>query len=291
MAYNNSDEIFITMHKDDPEAFYAKIPYDKLDNIHRIGGKWMQSGKEWRFPLDDEIWGKFQKEFADEFANGKVHKDLAFLLAFDKRHKDLDKFLKFKEVALRDEPTDFGVDGVSLNGKNCLFNYQRWGVQCGLTVGDGFLIGDQPGLGKGLLPETGVCTPEGMRMIGELKVGDKVIGSHGVAVTVTGVFPQPRQQVYEFTFTDGFTVTCDASHLWTVMEGNSSKKKTYSTKEILENGYLNEDGTPKYHVPLLTDPVQFERPMEKSSLDPHFDETYIVGMTLAKVNKTQEDVE
>ena len=150
MAYNNSDEIFITMHSDDKEAFYAKIPYDKLPNIHRIGGKWMQSGKEWRFPLDDQIWEKFQKEFASEFATGKVHKDAAFLIAFDKRHKDLDKFLKFKEVAMRDEPTDFGVEGLSYEGKNPLFNYQKWGIKCGLYVGDGFLIGDQPGLGKSI---------------------------------------------------------------------------------------------------------------------------------------------
>lgn len=147
---SNSDDIYITMHKDDPEAFYAKIPYEKLPNIHRIGGKWMQSGKEWRFPLDDEIWEKFQKEFASEFTAGKVHKDIAFLLAFDKRHKDLKNFLSFKEIAMKDEPTDFGVDGVGLNGQNCLFNYQRWGVKCGLSVGDGFLIGDQPGLGKSI---------------------------------------------------------------------------------------------------------------------------------------------
>ena len=150
MAYSNSDEIFITMHVDDKEAFYAKIPYDKLPNIHRIGGKWMQSGKEWRFPLDDQIWEKFQKEFASEFATGKVHKDAAFLIAFDKRHKDLDKFLKFKEVAMRDEPTEFGVEGLSYEGKNPLFNYQKWGIKCGLYVGDGFLIGDQPGLGKSI---------------------------------------------------------------------------------------------------------------------------------------------
>ena len=145
---NQSDEITIMMHKDDPEGFYAKIPYDCLEKIHRIGGKWMQRGKEWRFPLDDGIWEKFQKEFADFFTAGKVKRDLAFILAFNKRHQELDKFLKFKEVALHDEPTDFGVDGVSLDGKNCLFNYQRWGVQCGIHVGDGFLIGDQPGLGK-----------------------------------------------------------------------------------------------------------------------------------------------
>lgn len=168
MAYSNSDEIFITMHSDDKEAFYAKIPYDKLPNIHRIGGKWMQSGKEWRFPLDDQIWEKFQKEFASEFATGKVHKDVAFLLAFDKRHKDLDKFLKFKEVAMRDEPTEFGVEGVSLNGKNCLFNYQRWGVQCGLTVGDGFLIGDSMGLGKCLALNNLCQFDSGMKKVGDV---------------------------------------------------------------------------------------------------------------------------
>lgn len=142
------DEIRISVRKEDPEAFYAKIPYSLLNKIHRVGGKWIQSGKEWRFPLDDEIWERFQKEFADFFAAGVVKKDLGFILAFEKRHHDLDKFLKFKEVAMRDEPTDFSVDGLSLEGKNPLFNYQRWGIQCGTYVGDGFLIGDQPGLGK-----------------------------------------------------------------------------------------------------------------------------------------------
>lgn len=147
-GFSSPDEIYIRVTKDDPEAFYARIPYDMLPRIHRIGGKWMQSGKEWRFPMDDEIWEKFQKEFDDFFKAGKVKKDLGFILAFDKRRSDLKKFLSFKEVAMKDEPTDFGVEGVGLDGKNCLFNYQRWGVKCGLSVGDGFLIGDVPGLGK-----------------------------------------------------------------------------------------------------------------------------------------------
>ena len=146
MAYNNSNEIIISIHKDDPEAFYAKIPYDKLAKVHRVGGKWMQSGKEWRFPLDDEIWNKFQKEFKDEFEANLVKKDLSFILAFERRKGELKKFNEFKQIAMKDEPVDFAVDGISLNGKNCLFNYQRWGVKCGLQVGDGFLIGDVPGL-------------------------------------------------------------------------------------------------------------------------------------------------
>ena len=143
-----SNEIIITMRNDDKDNFYAKIPYGKIANVHRIGGLWQQSTKEWKFPIDDEIWLKFQDEFKVEFRQGLVKKSLAFILAMDERRSRLKKFTEFKRTAMKDEPTDFGVDGVSLDGKNCLFNYQRWGIQCGLQVGDGFLIGDQPGLGK-----------------------------------------------------------------------------------------------------------------------------------------------
>ena len=133
MAFNKTNEIIISIHKDDPEAFYAKIPYDKLPKIHRIGGKWMQSGKEWRFPLDDEIWNKFQQEFKEEFNEGLVKKDLSFILAFEKRRSELKKFNEFKQIAMKDEPVEFAVDGISLNGKNCLFNYQKWGIGSSLA--------------------------------------------------------------------------------------------------------------------------------------------------------------
>ena len=143
-------KIYITMHKGDNDNFYVKAPFDALVKIHRIGGQWQQSGKEWKFPLDEIIWYQFQSEFSNEFKNNLVQKDLAFVLAFDARKKRLEKFNEFKKIAMKDEPTDFGVDGVSLDGKNCLFNYQRWGIKCGLQVGDGFLIGDVPGLGKSI---------------------------------------------------------------------------------------------------------------------------------------------
>ena len=143
-------KVYITMHKGDNDNFYVKAPFDALTKIHRIGGQWQQSGKEWKFPLDELIWINFQNEFHSELRSGLVEKDLAFVLAFEARKKRLEQFTEFKKTALKDEPTDFGVDGVSLDGKNCLFNYQRWGIKCGLTVGDGFLIGDVPGLGKSI---------------------------------------------------------------------------------------------------------------------------------------------
>ena len=288
MAYSNSDEIFITMHADDKEAFYAKIPYDKLPNIHRIGGKWMQSGKEWRFPLDDQIWEKFQKEFASEFATGKVHKDAAFLIAFNKRHKDLDKFLKFKEVAMRDEPTEFGVDGVSLDGKNCLFNYQRWGVQCGLTVGDGFLIGDSMGLGKAEPLDNRLFTPTGRKRIGDVSIGDEVIGSSGMPCKITGVFPQGNKPVYRITFSDGYSIECADEHLWTVFTTLGDTPVTLTVNDMLDehkkikhNGvghnsgkeyeyktyYKNPNGDSHWQIPLVQ-PIQFTR-NEQLPIEPY----------------------
>lgn len=288
MAYNNSDEIFISMHADDKEAFYAKIPYDKLPNIHRIGGKWMQSGKEWRFPLDDQIWEKFQKEFASEFATGKVHKDVAFLIAFDKRRKDLDKFLKFKEVAMRDEPTEFGVDGVSLNGKNCLFNYQRWGVQCGLTVGDGFLIGDSMGLGKAEVVDNRLFTPTGRKRIGDVSIGDEVIGSSGMPCKITGVFPQGNKPVYRITFSDGYSIECADEHLWTVFTTLGDTPVTLTVNDMLDEHkkikhnvvghnsgkeyeyktyYKNPNGDSHWQIPLVQ-PIQFTR-NEQLPIEPY----------------------
>lgn len=242
-----SDKIIISIHKDDPEAFYAKIPYDMLNKIHRIGGKWIQSGKEWRFPLDDSIWEKFQKEFDEQFKNNLVVKDLSFILAFEKRRKELKKFLEFKEVAIKDEPVDFEVKGVSLNGKNCLFNYQKWGVKCGLLVGDGFLIGDSMGLGKGQVYDELVYTPNGPIKIGDIKVGDYVIGQNGKKTKVTGVYPQGIRNVYKFTFTDGSSVECDENHLWNVCHNShvdeSKKYHTLSTLQLIDkNGFVIEKG-------------------------------------------------
>ena len=271
MNYNN--EIIITIKKEDPEAFYAKIPYDKLPNVHRVGGKWIQSTKEWRFPLDDSIWEKFQKEFKEEFDKGLVKKDLAFILAFDKRRNDLKKFNEFKEIAMRDEPVDFAVDGLSLDGKNCLFNYQKWGIKCGLKVGDGFLLGDVMGLGKALNVDNKLFTPNGRKRIGDIKIGDKVIGSDGLSHNVIGVYPQGVQDVYRITFNDGYYIECNKEHLWTVF--NKNERKTLSTEELIKIDY------DKWQIPVV-EPIQFNNNY-KLSLNP-----YEIGININNTKSSSE---
>ena len=86
----------------------------------------------------------------------------------DRIRENQKKFNEMRALAEDDNPVDYEVKGISLDGKNPFFNYQKWGVKCGILAEDGFLIGDSPGLGKGLVPETGICTPNGMKMIGEI---------------------------------------------------------------------------------------------------------------------------
>ena len=147
MAYTNDDNsIYITVEKDDPDGFYAKIPYVFLPKVHRVGGKWIQGKKQWRFPIDEGVWTKFEKEFSEQ----EMHVSEEFKISVFKRKNRLSSFRRAKEIAVKDEPIDFGVDGIIMDGKNPLFNYQKHGVKCGLDVGDGFLIGDVMGLGKSI---------------------------------------------------------------------------------------------------------------------------------------------
>lgn len=60
-----------------------------------------------------------------------------------------------------------------------------------------------------------VLTPTGWVKMGDIKVGDYVIGSDGEATRVVGVYPQGERDIYKITFHNGAEVRCDTEHLWT----------------------------------------------------------------------------
>lgn len=72
------------------------------------------------------------------------------------------------------------------------------------------------GVGKALSVHEPVLTPQGYRPIGDLAVGDLVIGRDGLSYDVLGVFPQGERDLFEVTFSDGTTVLADGDHLWEV---------------------------------------------------------------------------
>lgn len=121
------------------------------------------------------------------------------------------------------------------------------------------------GTGKGLPLSTMIPTPSGDKRMGDLQVGDQVFGSNGKPTYVIGVYPQGRQDIYRFFFSDGKTCYCDGSHLWNVMGKNDKTYHVENTETIVQR-FASE----QYRVPALMKSVQFSE--KEVSIDP-----YIIG--------------
>ena len=106
-----------------------------------------------------------------------------------------------------------------------------------------------------------VLTLSGYKAIGNIQVGDEVIGSDGLAKKVSGVFPQGVKRVYKVCFSDGAAVECCEDHLWNVRTRHDKHRerdyKTKSLKELFGDLKL-KDGQNKWFVPLLEPKISKE---------------------------------
>jgi phosphate starvation-inducible PhoH-like protein len=124
--------------------------------------------------------------------------------------------------------------------------------------------------------ETPVLTPRGFRPIGNLRVGDLVVGSNGLPTPVLGVYPQGVKQIYRVRTQDGASTLCCGEHLWTVTTPEDRRRgrtRTLQTQEMI--GSLRRGHIHRYELPLLSGPAEYE-PREVPT-DP-----YALGLLLAK---------
>ncbi len=122
---------------------------------------------------------------------------------------------------------------------------------------------------------TKVLTPAGFRPIGELAVGDFVIGSDGQPTEVLGVYPQGFKEIYRVSTQDGSSTLASSDHLWAVYTASDRRRnrpaRVLETKEMIGN--LRVAHQHRYELPLLGAPVSFDsRPVP---LDP-----YALGLML-----------
>jgi SWI/SNF-related matrix-associated actin-dependent regulator 1 of chromatin subfamily A len=143
-----------------------------------------------------------------------------------------------------------------------VFDKQKEGVKFLLTR-NGAILADQMGSGKGLITSELAITPNGLKRFGDLKVGDKIIGSNGKSCTITGVFPQGLKDIYKITFNDGYSITTDGSHLWSVSNKNN-KSIVLSVDQMLDkNLVIDGDNVKtyykdnKWYIPIVK-PIHFE---------------------------------
>ncbi len=106
---------------------------------------------------------------------------------------------------------------------------------------------------------TNVLTPDGWRPIGELEVGDLVVGSNGEPTPVLGVFPQGKKEIFRVMAQDGaFTLAC-AEHLWAVKTASDKRRgkphRILETQEMIDD--LRVHHQRKYELPLISKPAEF----------------------------------
>lgn len=80
-----------------------------------------------------------------------------------------------------------------------------------------------------------VLTPSGWTKMGDLSLGDDVVGSDGLATSVTGIYPLGDKQLYRVTFNDYTSLEVTEDHLWAVSAwGGTPASKVRTTREIAE---------------------------------------------------------
>jgi len=121
---------------------------------------------------------------------------------------------------------------------------------------------------------TPVLTPSGFRSIGDLCVGDVVIGANGRPTPVLGVYPQGRKEVFRVATQDGASTLACGEHLWFVTTRDDRRHgkagRVLETREMV--GDLRRAHYRRFELPMV-DPVEFEP--RAVPLDP-----YAVGLLL-----------
>ena len=126
------------------------------------------------------------------------------------------------------------------------------------------------GSGKAQPNSTKIPTPDGWKLLGDIKVGDYVFSRLGKPVKVLGVYPQGELEVYNVLFEDGRSTLCNDGHLWTCYDADL-KPKTLTTREIMESkkvpivDCLYQPTGYNYSVPVLANEVDYQEKETKIS--------------------------
>ena len=91
----------------------------------------------------------------------------------------------------------------------------------GCPVWEVLLHGNRGG-GKAGTLTSGILTPKGWKIMGDMKIGSRICNPDGTTQTVIGVYPQGSQVTYKVTFEDGGSTYVNNEHLWLARIANRS---------------------------------------------------------------------
>lgn len=135
-----------------------------------------------------------------------------------------------------------------------LQGFQDAGVNNLLLTRKSGVIYDDMGLGKAQPADSRLPTPSGWVLMGDIRVGDEVLGSSGRPALVTGVYPQGELDIFRVMFSDGISVECCDEHLWAVSTAEmraSGLPDRVLPLSIIRRGLKDDEGRPAHYVPVI----------------------------------------
>ena len=125
------------------------------------------------------------------------------------------------------------------------------------------------GVGKAQPLDAQVLTPKGFVAMGDIEVGDQVIGSDGKAHRVLGVYLQGKKEVYRVTFRDGSTTRCCDDHLWfTQNHADRSRGLGGAVRPLRDIRRTLRYGTHFNHAVPRVRPIEFAPLGQRLPVDP-----------------------
>jgi replicative DNA helicase len=152
----------------------------------------------------------------------------------------------------------------------------------GLHAGQMIVVAARPAVGKALALDTPLATPTGWTTMGEVRVGDQLLGADGRPTTVVAATEvMTGRPCFEVEFADGTVLVADAEHQW-VTEAAGLGRGIRTTQELaasMQTARPADAGL--QHAVRTTSPLQL--PTDPTALAP-----YTYGHLLANAVRPAE---
>lgn len=247
----------------------AKDHYDAEYNgkTYRTTPAWISCAQQWFKELDQlgDVTAKFYGEgLIQAMAKDYVKKPVkGSLLAFNKPSLISSEMRKLN-AELHESNIHYGVGG----GK-----YAEVAIEIVKKLSK---AGEQPVslLDYGCQPlDAQILTPEGWREMGEMEIGDDVIGSDGRPTAVIGTHSPGCVPLFRVSFKDGSSLTVDENHLWAVRTSNHQKRNqpfiVKRTGDLIGDLRWTNAEPLKWRIPMVA-PIEF-------AAKSHIVDPYIIG--------------
>ena len=146
------------------------------------------------------------------------------------------------------------------------------------TVEEMLVIVARTNTGKAQPLWSKVLTPTGWVRMGDIKIGDVVVGENNDNGKVVNIFPQGVVDYYKICFSDGTYAECCKDHLWKVLDTDRKVRSNpdYENHLILTTAQLIKDYKDKKYTIDISDPIEFNVDFdEESELD-----GYLLGVII-----------